>query len=229
MGILLDQRSVALEFETSMSPRRLAILASPFVTAQPRFDAHGRLIGAGVSVCRERVSLEHNAGVEMDHALGAKAEAVPAYGHGSGKPAVEVFGHRFRETRIDALAQRLADPDVFARHAKWHDRPPMRWSLDHSGWMDMTARAAHAHRALCGASQFAAKRAAAQYHRWCVRRPRQARPVSRAAAALTRQFASPRDILQRSAGQCRSRPRAASRRWCRRTARSRDFRRRSVA
>ena len=45
--------------------------------------------------------------------------------HVPGKPAVEVFGHRFRETRIDALAQRLADADVFARHAKWHDRPPM--------------------------------------------------------------------------------------------------------
>src|SRR5262249_45757631 len=125
MGVLLDQRSVALELETSMSPRRPAILAPALVTAQPRFDAHGRLIGAGISICRERVSLEHNAGIEMDHALGAKAESLPPYGHVSRKSAVEVFGHRFGDTRIDALAQRPADADVFARHAKWHDRPPM--------------------------------------------------------------------------------------------------------
>jgi len=120
MGVLLDRRSVALELKTSMSPRRLAILASALVTAQSRFDAHGRLIGAGIGICRERVSLEHNAGVEMDHALGAKAESLPPYGHVPGKPAVEEFGHRFRNPRIDALAERLADADVFTRHAKWH-------------------------------------------------------------------------------------------------------------
>src|SRR5205823_1440701 len=89
-------RSAAQELETSMSPRRLAILASALVTAQPRFNAHGRLIGAGISICRERVSLKHNARVEMDHALGAKAESLPPDGHVPGKSAVEVFGHRFR-------------------------------------------------------------------------------------------------------------------------------------
>src|SRR5262245_16815538 len=138
----------------SPRPCRLAILAPALVAAQPFFDAHGRLIGADIGIRRERVSLEHNAGVEMDHAFRSKAEPVPAYGDMSGKTAVEVFGHRFGYTRIDALAQRLADSDVFARHAKWHDRPSdaAPW-VDPPGWMDMTARAAHAHRALCGASQ----------------------------------------------------------------------------
>src|SRR5206468_12590140 len=43
-----------------------------------------------------------------------------------------------------------------------------RWSVDHPCWMDMAACAAHAHRALCDGSQFAAKRAAVQYHRWII-------------------------------------------------------------
>src|SRR5438874_2095478 len=49
-------RSAALELETSMSPRRLAILAPALVTAQPRFNAHGRLIGAGIRTrCESRI------------------------------------------------------------------------------------------------------------------------------------------------------------------------------
>ncbi len=68
-------------------PCRPAVLAPALVPAQPLFDAHGRLIGADISICRERVSLEHNAGIEMDHALGAEAESLPAYGDVSGKTA----------------------------------------------------------------------------------------------------------------------------------------------
>src|SRR5215470_14984832 len=61
----------------------------------------------------------------MDDALGSETESIPADGNVTGKAAVEVFGHRFREARIDAPTQRLPDLDVLARDAKWHDRPPM--------------------------------------------------------------------------------------------------------
>src|SRR5262245_9131049 len=105
--------------------RGMAILAPTLVTAQPLFDAQGRLIGAGIGIRRERVSFEHNARVEMHHALGSETESLPAYGDVPGKTTVEVFGHGVREARIDAPAQRLADLDVLARDAKWHDRPQM--------------------------------------------------------------------------------------------------------
>ena len=105
--------------------RRLAVLAPTLVTAQPLFDAQGRLIGAGIGIRRERVSLEHNPRVEMDHALGSETESLLAYGDVPGKTTVEVFGHGVRDARIDAPAQRLADLDVLARDAKWHDRPQM--------------------------------------------------------------------------------------------------------
>src|SRR5262245_4698984 len=105
-------------------PSALTILAPALVTAQPRFDAHGCLIGACIGICRERFGFEHDARVEMNHALGAETEPLPADGDVSGKPAVEIFGHGLGDARVDTLTQRSADVDVLARDAKWHDRPP---------------------------------------------------------------------------------------------------------
>src|SRR5262249_35743512 len=77
-----------------------------------------------MGIRRERVGFEHDARVEMNHALGAETEPLPADGDVPGKSAVEIFGHRLCDARIDALTQRFADVDVLARDAKWHDRPP---------------------------------------------------------------------------------------------------------
>src|SRR5262245_16431020 len=165
----------------------------------------------------------------MDNALGSETESIPVDGHVTGKAAVEIFGHRFREARIDAPTKRLSNLDVLARDAKWHDRPPMTAGR----------RSRPRARALAPAhalvrfprTQFAAENAAIQYHRRCVRRPRlpQATSASPAAAVPTRQFASPPDTLRPFAGRCRFPPRAVFPRWYRRTARSRAFQRRSAA
>src|SRR5207245_5587366 len=74
-------------------PSALTILAPTLVTPQPRFNAHGCLIGACMGICRERVGFEHDARVEMNHALGAETEPLPADGDVPGKSAVEIFGH----------------------------------------------------------------------------------------------------------------------------------------
>src|SRR5262249_26296826 len=58
----------------SARPSALTILAPTLVTAQPRFDAYGCLIGACIGIGRERFGFEHDARVEMDHALGAETE-----------------------------------------------------------------------------------------------------------------------------------------------------------
>jgi hypothetical protein len=83
------------------------------------------LIGARISVCRERFCFEHNARVEMHHAFGAETESLPTNGDVPGKPAVEIFRQRLGDARIDALALCFANVEVLARDAKWHDRPPM--------------------------------------------------------------------------------------------------------
>ena len=105
--------------------RRLAILAPSLVPPQSGFDADCRLICAGIGIRRKCLGLEHNPRVEMDDALGSETESIPADGNVTGKAAVEIFGHRFREARIDAPAKRFSNLDVLARDAKWHDRPPM--------------------------------------------------------------------------------------------------------
>lgn len=101
------------------------ILQPVLVAAQTLFKTQGGLVGTGVSVRRERIGFEHNTGIEMDDAVGAKAEAFLADGDVAGKSAVEILRRHLCDTRIDARAQRLPDIDILARDAKWHDRPPM--------------------------------------------------------------------------------------------------------
>src|SRR6187401_982950 len=61
----------------------------------------------------------------MDRAFGAEAEAFLSDGDVTGKAAVEIFGRGFGDPLSDTRAQRLADVDVLARHAKRHARPPL--------------------------------------------------------------------------------------------------------
>src|SRR5262245_50688499 len=126
----------------SARPSALTILAPALVTAQPRFDTDGCLIGACIGIGRERFGFEHDARVEMNHALGAETEPLPGDGDVPGKSAVEIFGHGIGDARIDALAQRFADVDVLARDAKWHDRPPMTARSNDPGRAHVSACAA---------------------------------------------------------------------------------------
>ena len=97
------------------------ILEPPLVAAQPLLDAHRGLIGAGIGVGGDRFGLQHDAGIEMDHAFGAEAESLLADGHVAGIAAVEIFCGGLGDALVDAPAQRLADVDVLARDAKRHD------------------------------------------------------------------------------------------------------------
>jgi len=110
---------------TAARTRHLMILQPVLVAAQTLFKTQGGLVGTGVSVRRERIGFEHNTGIEMDDAVGAKAEAFLADGDVAGKSAVEILRRYLCDARIDARAQRLPDIDILARDAKWHDRPPM--------------------------------------------------------------------------------------------------------
>jgi hypothetical protein len=103
----------------------LVILEPMLVAAQPLFKPQGGLIGTGISIRRKCVGFEHNAGIEMNHAVGAETETLLADGDVAGKSTVEILRRHLRDARIDARAQRLPDVDILARDAKRHDRPPM--------------------------------------------------------------------------------------------------------
>src|ERR1700736_5453381 len=103
---------------------RLPVLQAALVAAELLLHPDRRLVGARVGVGRHRLRLERYAGIEMNGALGAKAEAVLLDRHGPGIAAVEVFLERFHEPRIDPLAQGLADVEVLARDAKRHGGDP---------------------------------------------------------------------------------------------------------
>src|SRR5215469_17605571 len=101
------------------------ILEPALVAAQPRLDPSRHLIGTRIGVRRQRLRFQHDAGIEVDHAFGAEAETLLADGDMPGEAAVEVLGGSFRDPRVDSRTQRLTDIDVPARHAKWHERPPI--------------------------------------------------------------------------------------------------------
>src|SRR5436190_7207869 len=100
-------------------------LETALVAAQPLLDALRRLVGAGVGVSGERLGLQHDAGIEMDHALGAKTESFLGNHYMTGKSAVEIFAGRLGDARADARAQGLADVDVLTRYAKRHGGSPL--------------------------------------------------------------------------------------------------------
>src|SRR5262249_62288123 len=94
-----------------------------FAAARPPLQPHRRLVGAGIGIGRERLGLQHDPGIEVDHAFRAEPETLLADGDVAGEPAVEIFGGGVRDPLIDARAQRLTDIYVLARNAKRHGRP----------------------------------------------------------------------------------------------------------
>ena len=179
------------------------ILQPPLVAAQPLFDALGGLVGAGIGIGRHRLRFQHDAGIEMDHAFGAEAEAVLADGHVTGIAAVEIFRGRFGDPLVDAAAQRLADVDVLARNAKRHG----------------CLRSSHRGRCDDATLPYLYDARNAPLPCQCkVRHPRtqlrtsgapRSQAAFRAGAAPTTESAWPRDISRPSAARCRCRPRCS--------------------
>ena len=73
------------------------VLEPALVAAQPLLQPHRRLVGAGIGVGGQRIGFQHDAGIEMDHALRAEAEPFLADGDVAGKPAVEILGRGVRD------------------------------------------------------------------------------------------------------------------------------------
>jgi hypothetical protein len=105
---------------SSAAPQALMILAAALVAAQPFFDVDRGLIGAFISVGRHSFGFQQRAGIEMNHALGMKSEAILADGGMPGIAAPEIFRRRFVNPVGDSLPQSRADIDVPARNAQRH-------------------------------------------------------------------------------------------------------------
>src|SRR5947209_5392390 len=100
-----------------------AVLEPALVAAQPLLDLQQRLVGAGIGVGRIGFGLQRDAGIQMQRAVGAEAEAVLAERDVAGIIAVEIFAQDFFGAFADAPAQRFADTDAFARDPYGHVMP----------------------------------------------------------------------------------------------------------
>ena len=99
-----------------MGLARGTILEPALVAAQPLLDHQQRLVGAGIGVGGDRIGLQRDAGIQMQRAVGAEAEAVLAERNVAGIIAVEIFAQDLFGALADASAQRFADADAFSRN-----------------------------------------------------------------------------------------------------------------
>ena len=83
------------------------------IAAQPFFDPQRRLVGAGIGVGRHAFGVQRDLRIEMNGAFGAKAEAVPRQRDVPGIAAVEILAYGFGDPVTDAVAQRIADIEIF--------------------------------------------------------------------------------------------------------------------
>src|SRR5665213_1278697 len=83
----------------------LMILAAALVAAQLLFNADRGLLGAFISIGRHALRFEHGAGIQVQHAFGAKAETVAADSSVARIAAVKIFRRRFGDAVGDSLLQ----------------------------------------------------------------------------------------------------------------------------
>jgi hypothetical protein len=97
---------------SSAAAQSLMVLATPFVTTQPLFDADRSLIGTFVSVGRHSLGFKQSARIEMDYAFRAKSEAFLAHRSMPGIAASEILRGRLINPVGYALTQHETDIDV---------------------------------------------------------------------------------------------------------------------
>ena len=95
-------------------------LEPALVAAQTLFDAFRRLIEGGVGLLRAAVGLKHDAGGEMQAAIGAKARALRRDRDMAADSAVEIFRRRRLQPLRHMSAKRFADVDVLAGNPQRH-------------------------------------------------------------------------------------------------------------
>src|SRR5207253_10328084 len=91
-----------------------AVLETALVATQPFLDLRQGLVGAGIGVGRVGLGLQRNAGIKMQRAVGAEAEAILAQRDVAGIVPIEVLSQHLVGALTDPPAQRVADTDAFA-------------------------------------------------------------------------------------------------------------------
>src|SRR5512135_2351532 len=188
----------------STAALRLMPFAASLVTAQPFLDVGGGLIGAVIWIGRHAFRFKQRARIQMQHELGAEPESILADGGMARIAAAEIFGRGFLDAPADPLTQRGTDADVPARNAQGHEWPPLTVPANAASLGLLRQRSMR-------------------------RQMASPRPACRAGAAPRTGYAWLPGIWRQCGARCRCLRRAASRRWCRRTARPRRFRRQSSA
>ena len=98
------------------------LLEPALVAAEALLDALGGLVEARVSILGPPLRLEHDAGIEMDGALGPEARPLALEGDVAGETAVEIFLHRLAEAGLDLDAESVANIEILAGNAQTHGR-----------------------------------------------------------------------------------------------------------
>src|SRR5207344_1762062 len=86
-------------------------------------DHDQRLVGAGIGVGGVRIGLQRDAGIEMQCAVSAEAEAVLAQRDVARIITVEIFPQDLIGALADARTKRFADADAFPGDSKGHLMP----------------------------------------------------------------------------------------------------------
>ncbi len=89
------------------------ILEPAVIAAQPLFDPRRRLVGAGIGIGRHAFGVQRDLRIEMNGAFGAEPETVARQRDMPGIASVKIFAHGFGDPVADALAQSIADVEIF--------------------------------------------------------------------------------------------------------------------
>ena len=101
-------------------PTAMALLpwGSTVIAAQLFFHMKHRLIGALIGIRRVAFRAQRDLGVEMQRAFSAKAGTFAFERRVAGITAVEIFGQRAGNARLDAPSQCFANVEIFPGNAK---------------------------------------------------------------------------------------------------------------
>ena len=94
------------------------ILQATGIAAQLFFYMQHRLVGTLIGIRRIAFGSQHDPGVEMQRAFSAKARTFAFERSVAGLTAVEIFGQRAGDARLDATSQCFANIEIFPGNAK---------------------------------------------------------------------------------------------------------------
>ena len=90
------------------------------IAAEPLLDAVGGDVEALVRLLGAAGRLEHDAGVEVDGAVGPEPRALALEDHVAGEAAIEIFAERVAEPLFDMGAVGVANVEILAGNAQCH-------------------------------------------------------------------------------------------------------------